>query len=204
MWWILGAGSNAVIAVAYLMIVLIIARPLVANRELKSNALGAATAAIFFTCAIHHGAHVVHMLMPFIGVDVDRGSAMQVAWSPELALWDVVGAVVALFYWSLRTRLGTVDGDPQLFKNQHEREQRAMELNDSVLQGMVVAQLALELGQRERGVEALSDSIAAASEIITGLIADHQGHLSGSALRSSAAVLEHEPKPRPDVPRGSE
>ena len=106
MWWMLGAACNGVIAIAYFMISYAIARPLVDSRQLRTNALGAATAAIFLTCAVHHGAHVVHMLMPYAGVDQQQGMAMRKAWGFELAMWDLVGAVVAVYYWTLRGGIG--------------------------------------------------------------------------------------------------
>ena len=190
MWWMLGAFCNAVIATAYFAIVYAIVRPLVTSRQLRTNALGAATAAIFLTCAVHHGAHVVHMLMPYAGVDMEQGTAMREAWGPELALWDLVGAVVAAYYWSLRGGFGTGNTSPQLFKDQVEREQRALELNDTVLQGMVVARMALDLGERKRGMAALDTSIAAASHMITELIGDDRGHLANRPLRSSPALVE--------------
>ncbi len=194
MWWMLGAACNAVIATAYFAIVFAIVRPLVAGRQLRSNALGAATAAIFLTCAVHHGAHVVHMLMPYAGVDLERGNAMRTAWGPELALWDLVGAVVASYYWTLRGGFGGGVESPQLFTDQVEREQRALELNDAVLQGMVVARMALELGERKRGMAALDNSIAAASHMITELIGDDRGHAK-RPLRSSPALVERPAAP---------
>lgn len=190
MWRMLGAACNAVIAAAYFMIVYSIARPLVKSRQLRSNAMGAATAAIFLTCAVHHGAHVVHMLMPYTGVDIEQGDAMGTAWGPELALWDLVGAAVATCYWTLRGGFGPSDESPQLFKDQHEHEQRALELNDAVLQGMVVARMALDLGERRRGLSALDGSVEAAGRMITDLIGDDRGHLANRPLRTTAALVE--------------
>jgi hypothetical protein len=187
----LGAVCNAVIAAAYFMIVSAIARPLVRSRQLRSNAMGAATAAIFLTCAVHHGAHVVHMLMPYAGVDIVQGNGMRAAWGPELALWDLLGAAVAAYYWTLRGGFGPSDQSPQLFKDQHEREQRALELNDAVLQGMVVARMAFDLGERRRGLSALDGSIDAASRMITELIGDDRGHLANRPLRTTAALVQH-------------
>jgi hypothetical protein len=192
-WWMLGAACNAVISIAYFMISYAIARPLVVSRQLMTNALGAATAAIFLTCAVHHGVHVVHMLMPYAGVDLVQGLAMRRAWGPGLALWDLVGAVVAVYYWTLRGGFGGDSASPQLFKDQAEREQRALELNDAVLQGMVVARMALDLGERKRGMEALDSSIASASKMITELIGDDRGHLGNRPLRSSPALVEGAP-----------
>jgi hypothetical protein len=189
----LGAVCNAVIAAAYFMIVSAIARPLVRSRQLRSNAMGAATAAIFLTCAVHHGAHVVHMLMPYAGVDIVQGNGMRAAWGPELALWDLLGAAVAAYYWTLRGGFGPSDQSPQLFKDQHEREQRALELNDAVLQGMVVARMALDLGERKRGMDALDSSIASASQMITDLLGDDRGHLGKRPLRSTPALVDGKP-----------
>jgi hypothetical protein len=195
-WWMLGAACNAVISIAYFMICYAIARPLVASRQLSTNALGAATAAIFLTCAVHHGAHFVHMLMPYAGVDMVQGMAMRKAWGPGLALWDLVGAVVGVYYWTLRGGFGggsSANASPQLFKDQVERERSALELNDGVLQGMVVARMALDLGERKRGMDALDSSIASASKIITDLLGDDRGHLGNRPLRSSPALVESPP-----------
>ena len=94
---------------------------------------------------------------------------MRKAWGPGLALWDLVGAVVGVYYWTLRGGFGGDSASPQLFEDQVEREQRALELNDAVLQGMVVARMALDLDERKRAMDALDSSIASASKMITEL-----------------------------------
>jgi hypothetical protein len=190
-WWMLGAVSNGVIAIAYFMICFTITRGLLKSGQLATNRLGAATAAIFLSCAVHHGAHMVHMLMPYTGVDLRQGLAMRRAWGPELAFWDLLSAFIGVYYWTLRGGFGSVgaNASPQLFADQHEREQRALELNDAVLQGMVVARMALELGEQERALKALDGSISSASVIITDLIGDGRGHLNKRTLRSTPALL---------------
>lgn len=198
MWWILGAIGNGVVSAAYFLIVYAIAAPLVRSGQLRSNPMGAATAAIFLTCAVHHGAHTVHMLMPLAGIDLEKGLAMRAAWGPELAVWDLVGAAVGVYYWSLRGGFRTEDSSPQLFQDQREREQRALELNDAVLQGMVAARMALDLGQQRRGLAALDESISAASEMITELISDHDGAGDKRPLRSAPALIATA-RPRPST-----
>jgi hypothetical protein len=188
-WWMLGAASNGVIAVAYFMISFVITRGLLRGGQLASNRLGAATAAIFLSCAVHHGAHMVHMLMPYTGVDLHQGLAMREAWGPELAFWDLLSAVIAIYYWTLRGGFNSVGASPQLFADQHEREQRALELNDAVLQGMVVARMAFDLNEPQRAMNALDGSIAAASKMITELIGDERGHLANRPLRSTPALV---------------
>ena len=192
-WWMLGAVSNGVIAIAYFMIAFVITRGLLKGGQLGSNRLGAATAAIFLSCAVHHGAHMVHMLMPYAGVDLRQGLAMREAWGPQLAFWDLLSAIIGVYYWTLRGGFGSVGASPQLFADQHEREQRALELNDAVLQGMVVARMAFDLNEPQRAMNALDGSIAAASKMITELIGDERGHLANRPLRSTPALV-----PQPD------
>ena len=72
------------------------------------------------------------------------------------------------------------------------REQQALELNDSVLQGLVVAKMALDLNQPDRSQEALTSSISAASKIITDLLG--QGQEGMKLVRSMPADLDRQPE----------
>lgn len=191
--WQVGLTANAVIALAYLLITLAIVVPLARSQQLRTNPLGAATAAIFFTCAVHHGTHSVHMLLPSWGIDDPQGLAMREAWSWPLATWDVVGAVVALYYWSLRRNYSSLMQGAKLFDDLRQREQQALELNDSVLQGLVVAKMALDLDQPERAQQALNSSIDSASRMITDLLGSE--HHSLKLLRSAPAAVPTEIEP---------
>lgn len=185
MTWQIGLVCNSIIAVAYLLIALAIVVPLARSNQLRTNPLGAATAAIFFTCAVHHGSHPVHMLLPSLGLADEQGLAMRAAWSWPLAIWDVVGMVVALYYWSLRRNYSSLMQGAQLFEDLRAREQQALELNDSVLQGLVVAKMALDLEDTEKAHEALTTSIDSASRIITNLLGSE--HFAIELLRSAPA-----------------
>ncbi len=196
--WVFGLVGNAVIAAAYFLIVLAIGVPLARSRQLRTNPLGAATAAIFFTCAVHHGAHSVHMLLPAFGLDETQGLAMRAAWGWPLATWDVVGAAVGVYYLTLRRSYASLMQGAQLFSDLRQREQQALELNDSVLQSIVVAQMALDLDDTETARTALAGSIASASEIITDLLGSE--HHSVALLRSRAAttrLVDPEPQSPP-------
>lgn len=191
--WQVGLACNAVIMVAYMLITLAIVVPLARSHQLRTNPLGAATGAIFFTCSVHHGAHALHMLLPAFGVGDTQGLAMRAAWGWPLAIWDMVGALTAMYYWTLRRNYSSLMHGAQLFEDLRQRERQALELNDSVLQGLVVAKMALDLNQPDRSQEALSSSIAAASRIITDLLGTAaDGH---SLVRSAPAALD-----RPDEP----
>jgi hypothetical protein len=197
--WVIGMICNGIIAVAYLLICLAIVVPLARSKQLRTNPLGAATAAIFFSCAVHHGIHALHMALPALGVDDEKGLAMRAAWDWPLSLWDVVGAVVAIYYWSLRRNYSSLMEGAQLFQDLRQREQQALELNDTVLQGLVVAKLALDLDEPQRAHESLTASIDSASRIITDLLGNNAYH-SLDLVRSSAATVVADAPPPPDVP----
>jgi hypothetical protein len=80
---------------------------------------------------------------------------------------------------------GNTRMDAQLFQDLRQREQQALELTDAVLQGLVVAKMALDLDQPVKANEALTASIASASRIITELLGSQ--HHSLDLLRSVPA-----------------
>ncbi len=183
--------ANALISVAYVGIVGFIVLPLVRSHQLTKNKLGAATAAIFLTCAVHHGIQALHLLMPSVGVEVTQGLALRAAWGWELALWDLLGAVVAAYYFGLRRAYGSMIQGAQLFDDLRRRERQALEINDNVMQGLVVAKMALELDQPATARAALDTSIASASQMISELLAATQDRpVAAGLLRTSAAVLQ--------------
>jgi hypothetical protein len=190
MWWQIGLYANAVVALAYLLITLAVLRPLVAGKQIRSNPLAAATAAIFFTCAIHHGGHVVHMLLPYGHVEVRQGDAMRASYDWEMATWDIVTAAVGVYYWTLRRAYSSLIRGAKLFDDLRQREHDALELNDNVLQGLVVAKLAFELDQRDRAMAALDSSINAASRMVTDFLGPHPARDGSILLRSQAATIE--------------
>lgn len=188
-WWHVGMVANGLIAIAYLLIMMGILVPLVRDRQLRVNALAGGTAAIFLTCAVHHGAHAIHMALPAFGTDLERGLAMRDAWGVELALWDVVGAAVGWYYYWLRRTDTSLTAGAKLFEDLRERERQALEINDNVLQGMAVAKMALELDRPEQARQALQSSITAASDMIGELLGSSHRTTTDGLLRSSAAVL---------------
>ena len=112
--WQIAAGANAVIAACYFGIVWVIVSGLLKTGQTKSNALGVATAMVFFTCAVHHGSHTVHLLLPLIGSD-SHGLAMRHAFGWQMAAWDIFGAIVGIVYLSLRSSFGRLLQTPSMF-----------------------------------------------------------------------------------------
>ena len=77
--------------------------------------------------------------------------------------WWIVGllsnlAIAAGFLaigWTLRGRL---------------RQRQAVQIHDDVLQGLVTAKLSFELGEHERGMTALDDTLESARHLISELL----------------------------------
>jgi diguanylate cyclase (GGDEF)-like protein len=126
MWWQASAFFNGIIAFCYLAITWNILKGLRDTKQTRTNSLALSTAGIFFTCAVHHGSHTVHMLLPFVGIGVQEGQDMRVAFDTSMVLWDVVGAAVATYYLSLRRSYGRLLTSPQMFEDQvrEQTEQR--------------------------------------------------------------------------------
>src|SRR5262245_38991351 len=130
--WQVGALVNGITAIAYLAIVVAIARPLIQSGQLRQNRLGIATAAIFFTCAVHHGSHTVHLLGPTFGFEETEGRAMRTAFSWHISGWDVLMAGVGVWYWTLRRHYAPLMQGAKLFDDMKERQRRALEINDNI------------------------------------------------------------------------
>ncbi len=196
--WQVGAAANMVIALAYLAITLAILVPLVRTGQLLANKLGTATAIIFFTCAVHHGTHSVHMILPVWGFEETAGQSLREAMSLHVVAWDVLGAVVAIYYWSLRSTYGSLMKGAQLFEDMRERQRQALEINDDIVQGLTAASMALALDERERSEEVLAETLASARRIISDLlgVAGAENRLGAADLVRSQAAGSPGQEPR--------
>lgn len=114
--WQLAAGLNLVIALCYVLISALIMQGLVRTKQVSTNALAVATAAIFTTCAIHHGHHALHLIHGS-GDAVQLGAVRAVFGEWHTLLIDGVGAAVALAYLGLRRSYKTLLNTPAMFED---------------------------------------------------------------------------------------
>lgn len=169
--WQLTAVANGAILVAYSLISATILRALVRQKQVRTNLLGTATAAIFFTCAVHHGAHTVHMFSPVFGFQVDSGLAMRESIGLSALVWDSLSAGIALYYWSLRRSYGALlQSGPSLFADLKARQRSALEINDNIVQGLALAQYRYENGQPEQAHAAVVETLAKARTMMSDLV----------------------------------
>lgn len=192
-WWQLAVTADGVIALAYLGISLAIAVPLVEAGQLRSNRLALATALIFLSCALGHAEHALHLLVG--GGDPARaGVRVAVGW--HLAAADAVTAVVGVWYWSLRRSYGRLLHTATLFEDLRARAREAAELNDTIVQGIVTAQVARRLGRDDDADAALQATLVAARDRVSRLLAEAAAGRpqdAGDFVRSRPATV---PVPR--------
>lgn len=199
--WQMDLAANLVVAVAYVAIAVAVLVPLVREGQLRSNRLGAATAAIFLTCAVHHGSHAAHMLLPTLGMATDEGLALRTAFSGwHTVIGDIVAAWVGIYYWTMRRTYGSLMRGATLFEDMRERQRQALEINDNIVQGLFVAQTALALDEREMSEEAMRSTLDSARQIISDLLgeAGTESELGpGQLLRERPATVGGQPMARP-------
>ena len=195
-WWHVSAVGNTVLLLAYLGISAAIVVPLVESGELRSNKLGLATALIFFSCAVGHGLHGLHLLSPALGFAEAHGQAARDVVDWHLALWDVSTAAVGVWYWTLRRSYGRLLEGAKLFEDLRERQREAAEINDTVVQGIVAAQLARRLGRDEEADAVLAGTLESARDLVSQLLLEASAGSAqdaGSFVRTTAAQLPTAP-----------
>ncbi|HLE97459.1 MAG TPA: hypothetical protein VI997_08830 [Candidatus Thermoplasmatota archaeon] len=184
-WWMLTAGANAVLVLIYGAIAVIMIRGIVDGRQLLTNPILTATAAIFVMCTAGHGVHLFHAVAE--GGTIAGIAARSSFADPRLLVWDLVTASVAIWYWTLRTRFALLFKGAALCEDMAKRQTQAMELHDNVVQGLVRAKLALDLGRREDGAKAVEETLDASKRIISGLLGG-----DGATVRLGAGDLRRD------------
>ncbi len=190
--WRAGAIANFVTMMAYFAIVAAILIPLIREKQVLANRLGTATALIFFTCAVAHGGHTLHMVLPEFGVAERSGLGMRASFDPITVVWDVFTAMVGVYYWTLRRTYGALMSGAKLFDDLRERQRQALEINDGIVQGLAAAKLSLELDQTAITQEALESTLASARALITNLlgeVSERPDFDAGDLRRSRPALL---------------
>lgn len=129
--WQLSVVGNTVVAISYFAIAAAIVVPLVQSGQLRTNRLGLATAAIFFSCAVGHGQHAVHLLLPGMTGAVEPGD-LRAAVPLHQAAWDLLTGAVGVYYWSLRRSYGALLQGGALFADLREKEAE-LETNERLL-----------------------------------------------------------------------
>ncbi len=187
--WMLTAGANAVMVLIYGLVSVSMLRAIIDGKQLRSNPLLTATAAIFITCTLGHGSHLAHALLASAGVG---GTAVRTEFSDmRLLVWDVVTALVAVYFYTLRSRFAIVYRGAALCEDMEKREHQALEMHDNIVQGLAQAKMALDLGQREEAYQAIEATLVASRRIMTEVLGKEDDILSlgpGDIRRAGGAA----------------
>ena len=188
--WQVTAAAGAGLAALYLALAAGVLGPLSRRGRVGTDRLGLATAGIFFTCAVHHASLAVLPLLAALGADLPAGRALQAGLTAPQAVLDVTALVVAATCLGLRRGAGARSDATPPFDTPEARRRRAIELNDDVVQGLTVAQMALAVGEPERSQEAIAATLAAARAMMSDLLGDAEdpvGLRPGDLVRSQPA-----------------
>lgn len=118
--WQIGVAANLVIGVVYLMIMVGIMRPVLAARRRGLDVLGASTAAIFLSCAVHHAGHAAMVI-------TTRHMQLSGPLMAAMVVWDLTGMGVGVAYWMQRRQYGNLLRTETLFTDLQEGRRLAAE-----------------------------------------------------------------------------
>lgn len=200
MLWQLGLAMNAIISVAFLGVAVMLLTNAIKTKHVRNNPLGVATTVLYITCGGGHVVHTLQLLDVPLGRATAAGFAIQAEYvaNPHMIVIDVLTAIAGVTYWLMRKRFPALVSGAAVFEDLRERQRRALEINDNVVQGLVRAKLALDIGERKEGDAAVADTLARARHIITDLLGDEDIEKGG--LRR--ALPGHVPPARAHHPGG--
>lgn len=159
--WLLDTLAGALVAVSFVAIGLAFLAQMLHEHRWTSG-MAVAAALIFVVVGVRSGLNTVALVRP--GPQTVALRAAVGGWATAL---DVVAALAGLYYWTLRSGFRDYVRGARLFNDLRDRQQEAMEIHDNVVQGLAVAQMALDLGEEERLRAALDQTMAAARDIIS-------------------------------------
>ena len=191
MLWIVAAAANVAMLVGYGAMCFAMLVPFIRSRQLLTNRLGLATSLIFLTCAGHHGFQAVRLVWPHVVTGIPQG-ALGPTWSWSVVVWDVVTAAAAIYYWTIRRSIPALFHSAALFEDLEAERRRALEINDNIVQGLTVAQMALALDERDKSQQAIQTALGSARAIISDLLgrSGTQSRLGpGDLVRDEAARI---------------
>lgn len=168
--WVIGLVANATIATAYLAVAALLATTAIRTNQWRSNPLGLATTILYVGCGGGHAVYALQFLDIALGNATAAAAGARVLYAGwHMWAWDVVTAVVGVWYWTQRKRFPGLVTGAAVFEDLRVRQRRALEINDNIVQGLVRAKMSLELGRASDAQDAIAETEAAGSRIIQEL-----------------------------------
>ncbi len=147
--------ANVVLAFVYFTIAAVILGGLHRSGQLRTNHLGIATTAIFFSCGLGHTLHAEHFLSTNPSF-VDHS----ITW--PMATWDAITAVVGITYLSLRKSYALLLERPQMFLDlpAAEAEERLRDAEELFRTAFVQAPIGMALVELDGRLRTVNESLA--------------------------------------------
>lgn len=178
-WW-LATAANGVMSVTFFAIAAYMWKAIHDGGQLMRNPLLTGMALIFTTCAIGHGLHFEHSLLPTYAPALGLWETSQAAafgeWArvsmadPVLASVDLVTAGLGVWYFTTRRRQAELFEGAELAEDLEEREREARQMHDSIVQSTAQALLLLQMDRPEEAQEVLDASLSEAKAIVDAFL----------------------------------
>lgn len=183
-WWI-GLVMSATTGVAFGAVAVVLLINAIKTKQVKNNPLGVATVILYLTCA---GGHLVHSLQ-LAEVPLGAATAFGLAAQAEYSHWhtwalEITTAVAGIVYWMMRHRFPALVSGAAIYEDLRIRQRRALEIHDNIVQGLVRAKLALDMGMKREGDEAVDETLEKARHIITEMLGKEE--ITAGGLRRKA------------------
>lgn len=140
---------------------------------------------------VHHG--LLGVLLPSSVYDHAAARSNPWAWAAIHGGFVLAASMVQIFSWrTTELEHERAEDFRTQIRSAQQRRRSALRINDSVLQSLVVAKLAIAVGDRERSERALEAALGNARAIISDLLDDGEGTavLPGSLVLEDAAEDE--------------
>jgi hypothetical protein len=193
MMWQLVTVGNLLTALTYAAITLSMGRRLHRTDQFspRKNPLGVAMTLVFGTVAVRAGWTGVQMLLPLVGIEHRAALALResyTAWSVPLPF---IAAAVGVGYLWLRGRAGDGPGPASPYPDFALRRQRALEINDNIVQGLIGVRELQALGADEEARVMLQATLEHAQRMMGELLDDAgRGEIRPGDLRRTLPSVE--------------
>lgn len=166
--WLLGLTANAIIGVAYMGVAVLLGINISKTKQWLTNPLAAGTFFLYVTCSGAHGLIAMQLAAATANAAATEGVRIMYGSAYEW-YWDFVTAGIGIWYWTMRSRFPGLVSGTAVFEDLRQRQKRALQINDNIVQGLVRAKLSLDMKRDEEGKAALHETIAASRRIVASL-----------------------------------
>lgn len=187
MLWQIVTFGNLLAALTYTAIAAMMALRLQRTGQfsLRANALGVAATLVLATVALRNWWSGIQLLLPSIGIDDTAALALREAYSPASLPLPFLAAGAGLLYLWLRRRAGSAADSASLYPDHALQRQRALEINDNIVQGLLAARELDALGRDDEARVILDGTLQQAQRMMGELL---DGDIQPGSLRRTTAA----------------